>query len=89
MARTVQSVNIPIHTAIGPNQKTLARTMTRDTLKTHMERMETTMEKRTSPAARNPYAGINASVHTTGLTIVMQGTIKIHIDALAGSIPTK
>ena len=52
--RTVQSVNIPIHTAIGPNPRTRIRKMQRLTRKVHMETMETIMENFTSPAALNP-----------------------------------
>ena len=89
IARSVQSENIPIQTAIGPISKTLTRTITKDTRKIHIERIDTTIENLTSPAALNPYAGINANVQTIGLTIVMQVSMKMHIDALPCSIPPK
>ena len=73
--RTVQSANIPIHTAIGPIPNPLASTMERSTLQSHMESTETVIVNFTSPAALNPYAGINEKTHTIGFTMVIQVTI--------------
>ena len=49
-----QSVNIPIHTAIGPMWNTRASIIARVTRHSHMERTETVILNFTSPAARSP-----------------------------------
>lgn len=54
-----------------------------------MTRHDVIIENFTSPAARSPYAGTNASVHTIGFTSVIQVTIWKHIFALAGSMPPR
>ena len=56
--RTDQSANIPIHTAIGPIPNPLARIIARSTLQNHIESTDTVIVNFTSPAARNPYAGM-------------------------------
>ena len=73
--RTDQSANIPIHTAIGPIPNPLARIIARSTLQNHIESTDTVIVNFTSPAARNPYAGMKENTHATGLTIVIQVTI--------------
>ena len=69
MALTVQSVNIPIHTANGPIWNVCTRKLQRATLLTHMLIHDTVIENFTSPAARMPYAGMNEKVHTAGFTM--------------------
>ena len=72
---TDQSANIPIHTAIGPIPNPLARIIARSTLQNHIESTDTVIVNFTSPAARNPYAGMKENTYATGLTIVIQVTI--------------
>ena len=86
-ALTVQSVNIPIQTAIGPNPITLHRNVQRLTRNIHMESVLMIMENFTSPAARIPYPGIKDAVHTIGLIIVIQPIMNRHISALSFVIP--
>ena len=52
--RTVQSVNIPIHTAIGPKPLKRMRYTQRQNRKAHMVMQEVSMENFTSPAALRP-----------------------------------
>ena len=52
--RSVQSANIPIHTAIGPNPKKRIRHTHKSTRQNHIVRLDTIMENFTSPAARIP-----------------------------------
>ena len=85
--RTVQSVNIPIHTAIGPKPLKRIRYTQRQKRNVHIVIQDVIIENFTSPAARSPYGGINARVHTIGLTTVIQDIIWKHILALSGSIP--
>ena len=87
MALTVQSVNIPIHTANGPIWNVCTRKMQRATLLTHMLIHDTVIENFTSPAERIPYGGINARTHESGFTMVMNVTMDRHSFALADSIP--
>ena len=50
---------------------------------------EVIMENFTSPAARRPYPGTNAIVHTTGFTMVIHVIMWMHISALVLSIPPR
>lgn len=54
MALTLQSVNMPIHTAMEPKPSTRAKNMARLTRQIHMEAADTPMVNFTSPAARKP-----------------------------------
>ena len=54
MLLAVQSVNIPIHTAIGPQPKKRMSTIVRNTRQIHIVMEEVIMENYTSPAARIP-----------------------------------
>ena len=72
MPRTDQSVNMPIHTAIGPKWNCRTRKMQSATRLTHILMQETVMEYLTSPEARIPKAGTKDIVQTTGLTIDIQ-----------------
>ena len=72
MQRTVQSVNMPIQTAIGPIPKRRTRKMHRATRLIHILMLERIIENLTSPAARIPYAGMNDIVQTTGFTTDIQ-----------------
>ena len=87
--RTVQSANIPIQTPIGPKPKTRIRKTQRQNLHAHMVQQEVIMENFTSPAARRPYPGPNAIVHTTGFMMVIHVILWIHISALVLSIPPR
>ena len=80
--RTVQSANIPIQTPIGPKPRTRIRKTQRQNLHAHMVQQEVIMENFTSPAARRPYPGTNAIVHTTGFTMVIHVIMWMHISAL-------
>ena len=53
-ARMVQSVNMPIHTAIGPKPNCLHRKIQRLTRNAHIVTQEVHMENFTSPAALSP-----------------------------------
>ena len=57
--RTVQSANIPIHTAIGPKPYTRHKNIVKLTRHNHMLAHDVIIENFTSPAARIPYAGMN------------------------------
>lgn len=87
--RTVQSANIPIQTPIGPKPRTRIRKTQRQNLHAHMVQQEVIMENFTSPAARRPYPGTNAIVHTTGFTMVIHVIMWMHISALVLSIPPR
>lgn len=87
--RTVQSANIPIQTPIGPKPSTRIRKTQRQNLHAHMVQQEVIMENFTSPAARRPYPGTNAIVHTTGFTMVIHVIMWMHISALVLSIPPR
>ena len=63
------------------------RKIQRATLQHHIVVTETIIEKRTSPAARSPYAGTNESTQATGFTIVIAAIICIHSAALSASMP--
>ena len=54
MLLAVQSVNIPIHTAIGPQPNTRMSTIVRNTRHVHIVMEEVIIENFTSPAARIP-----------------------------------
>ena len=54
-----------------------------------MVQQEVIMENFTSPAARRPYPGTNAIVHTTGFTMVIHVIMWMHISALVLSIPPR
>ena len=54
MLLAVQSVNIPTHTAIGPQLKKRMSTTVRNTRQVHIVMDEVIMENFTSPAARIP-----------------------------------
>ena len=41
----------------------------------HIVMLDVIIEKRTSPAARRPYAGMNAGTHTIGFTILIKTII--------------
>ena len=51
------------------------RNITRHTLQNHIHNTETVIENFTSPAARNPYAGINAMIQISGFTILIHVTM--------------
>ena len=87
--RTVQSANIPIQTPIGPKPMTLIRNTQRQNLHAHIVQQDVIMENFTSPAARSPYPGTNAMVHTSGFMIVIHITIWKHISALSFSMPPR
>lgn len=70
--RTVQSANIPIHTAIGPKPYTRHKNIVKLTRHNHMLAHDVIIENFTSPAARIPYAGMNDNTHDIGLVIVMK-----------------
>lgn len=85
--RTVQSANIPIHTAIGPKPYTRHKNIVKLTRHNHMLAHDVIIENFTSPAARIPYAGMNDNTYDIGLVIVMKRVISKHILALSASIP--
>lgn len=60
---TVQSANIPYHTAIGPILNTLTRPIHNATLQHHIVVIDVIIENFTSPAALIPYAGTNENTH--------------------------
>ena len=63
--------------------------MASTTLQNHIHSMEVVIVNLTSPAALNPYGGINAMIHTIGFTIVIHVTMNIQSFALSGSMPPK
>ena len=69
-------------------QDTIRKTQ-RQNLHAHMVQQEVIMENFTSPAARRPYPGTNAIVHTTGFTMVIHVIMWMHISALVLSIPPR
>ena len=95
---TVQSANIPYHTAIGPILNTLTRPIHNATLQHHIVVIDVIIENFTSPAVMaamgsiltNKYAeGLPGKRYYGGLYIVIAPTISIHILALSVSIPPR
>lgn len=63
--------------------------MQRQNLHAHMVQHDVIMENFTSPAARSPYPGTKAMVHTSGFTMVIQVIMWMHMAALDFSMPPR
>ena len=87
IARTPQSVNMPIHTDKIPRCSTRIMKIEPATRHSHIVSEETSIVNLTSPAALNPYAGMKLIAQKIGFTIVISSTIFSHSAAASGSIP--